>query len=275
MLFRSSLRDWHCDVRWAGEVPIFNPKEIVKPAEWEGKIVIGYSGGGSHLTDLKQMITPVSKVCKKYDNVIFAFYGDKRLLEAINGPENPNRIPEDKISFIEPTHFSDHPKGLFGIDIGLAPLHACEFNISKSCLKVLEGFAAGQAFIASNVGPYARIAKTHPEAVELVGDGKDCYSSWEAALTYLIENPEVLEQKKINNRKLCIEHYALERNFHFWPKHWKTLMDNLTLGKAGPRAVKVKKLWANIERNAACPCGSKNANGEPMKYKNCCRSAWG
>jgi glycosyltransferase involved in cell wall biosynthesis len=261
-----SLRDWGVDVSWDYLSPTLSLRPITRPEEWEDKVVIGWSGGASHLSDLVQIITPISQILAKYPNTMFAYYGNPELFVHLN---EDKQIPEDRLIFIEPRHFLDHPKGLFGIDIGLAPILGCEFNISKSPLKILEGWAAGQAMVASNVGPYARLGKAHPEAVLLVGEGKDCYKGWYEAIEKLVVDNDFRKERQRKNRELVVTNYSLEQNFHRWPQAWGEITKNASIGNLGPMTGAPSKLWGTVGRNDACPCGSG------AKYKKCCNGAWG
>jgi uncharacterized protein YecA (UPF0149 family) len=158
---------------------------------------------------------------------------------------------------------------LFGADIGLAPVHPCEFNISKSPLKLLEGFAAGQAMIASNVAPYSKLQRKHPESVLIVGSGEGNYSTWFSALEELVTNTVRREKMQKENRELAINEYSLENNFHKWPYAWKDIIDRAQKGKLGPNKKISGRVWGQVDRNALCPCGSG------LKYKKCCRESHG
>ena len=259
-----SIRNWACDVEWVDGQPIFNVKRIKKAPEFEDKIVIGWAGGVSHLEDLKQIIKPLQTVLNKYDNVVFAFYGDINLF---NATDPSGMIDRSKVIHVKPRHFLDFPEGLFGVDIGLCPILGCEFNLSKSCLKPLEMMAAGQAVIASNVGPYSRLAKTHPGLIQLVGNSEGT-TTWENAMSYLIENTELRQDLQLEGRRVAVSHYSLETNFHHWPNHWNQLAMNSQKGLTAP-AQNIKPLWGNVERNSPCPCGSQK------KYKRCCVTSHG
>jgi len=262
-----SLRNWNVNVSWQNGNPIFEAMPIRKPKEWEDKIVIMYSGGSSHLTDLEQIFPVMAKILNDYPQTHFAFYGAPDLFGFLNSVW---KIPEGRYTLVEPRHFLDHPVGLFGADIGLAPIHPCAFNASKSNLKLLEGFAAGQAMIASNVAPYSKLARQHPESTLIVGQGKGNYDTWYKAIEKLVVDHDLRNHMQLNNRKLAVTDYSLEVNFHRWPMAWRNGIENAKAGKLGPNLKSKRKAWGVTDRNDPCPCGTPGA-----KYKNCCRNSHG
>lgn len=143
----------------------------------------------------------------------------------------------------------------------------------NSFLRLEEYGAVGLASIASNVGPYTRFAKRHPGLVSLVGKGKDCFPNWVEAMKFLIENPEEMERRKAAVREVVAQNYALEFNFHQWPKAWDLIFSQRAKGLIGPPEPKMEKSWyksyGRAGRNDPCPCGSG------LKVKDCCVDAWG
>lgn len=264
------MRDWSVDVKWssAGQ-PTLVPKPIPRRPEWDNKIVIGYSGGTTHQEDIQQIGSTLSVFLHRYPNTVLAM---NTSLDMYLEFKHRYQIPDDQIFHIPATHFLDHPPSLNGIDISLAPILGCEFNLSKSSLKILESMAKGSTVVASNVGPYARFASRHPGMVSLVGRGKNCHASWGAALRELVENPEYLRQRKIEGRKLIMDHYAMETNFHKWLTAWERINKQSARGEIGPPVLPTnyqRLTWGRTGRNDKCPCGSGKS------YKSCCVDAWG
>lgn len=264
------FRDWGADVTWNGGEATIKPRQLPRPPEWEGKIVIGWQGGTTHQEDIHFLVPQLKPILEKYDNVIFAMYSSHYMFEDVM---NTYKLPEDKVQYIEARHFLDHPSGLVGVDIALAPITCCEFNLAKSHLKCLEAMAMGSAVIASNVGPYARFERRHPGCVLTVGSGKHSQRTWNEAITHLIENPEKLREMKIEGRKLIYDNYSLEQNIDRWPGSWKSIIEQTNEGNVGaPSILKPKDFYRSYKqtgRNDSCPCGSG------LKYKNCCTEAWG
>ena len=261
-----SFRDWKVDVSWQNGLPIFEAREITKPEHWKDKVVIMWQGGSSHLTDLEQMMRPVAQILEKYPNTLFAYYGAPDLFEFLN---QNKIIPEGRYELIKPRHFLDHPAGLAGVDIGLAPIHSCAFNLSKSPLKILEGMAVGQAMIASNVAPYSRFARKHPDLVTIVGEGEGNARTWFEAMEKLVVDSDLRESRRIEGRKLAITEYSLEANFHQWPAAWEKMVIRAGKGDVGPDTKSLGKVWKTLDRNDPCICGSGK------KYKRCCVNSHG
>ena len=267
-----STRDWNYDVSYEGGYPIIKPLPPRRLAGLEDKIVIGYQGGSTHWEDLESsgLGGSLKYILEKHDNVVFAMYADIRMLEAFVARYN---LPKDKVFHIPARHFMDHPSGMHGIDIGLAPILACQFNLGKSHLKFLEGMAAGTAMIGSNVGPYARFERRHPGTVLTVGQGKWSSPTWVAAIEKLILNPDLLHKMKIEGRQLIVDQYSMEKNIHLWPSAWFSIVEACNNGICGlPEERKKSSDYASYGitgANDRCPCGSG------LKYKACCKGAWG
>ncbi len=264
------FREWGADVSYMAGYPTIKPNPIIKPKHWEDKIVIGWQGGTTHQEDIKIMGPQIKKILERHDNVMFALYASPAMAEEM---VRTYQLPADKVDLIPARHFMDHPGGLHGVDIALAPVMCCQFNLAKSHLKCLEGMAVGSAMIASNVGPYARFERRHPGSIITVGQGKNSMSTFESAMEYLITNPDKLRDMKIEGRKLIIDQYSLEGNIERWPQTWKKMYDLKNVGEVGPpTALKSKEFYRSYKmcgRNDTCPCGSGK------KYKGCCVDAWG
>lgn len=265
-----SLRNWNVDVSWEGVQPTFTTKPIPRPEEYGNDIIIQYQGGSSHGDDIKVMGPDLAYILKKYDNVKLSLYSNFNLVEKFI---EEFKLPKDKVLTMPAKHFLDHPTGMFGCDIQLAPVVSNQFNLAKSNLKILEAGAAGCAVVASNVGPYAEFNAEFPNTILPVGKGENNYSTWREALEYLIQNRQTLDYLKEKTRNTIIQNYSLEANFHRWPNAWKTIWDQCTEGKVGPPeeavASKVKMGYGSVGRNDKCPCGSGR------KYKGCCYGSYG
>jgi hypothetical protein len=224
----------------------------------------------THQEDMIQLGPEIKKVLEENDNVLFAMYVAVEMYAEF---VHRFKLPEDKVTHVKATHFLEHPGGLHGADIQLAPIVACQFNMAKSHLKVLEGMAVGSAVVASHVGPYAKFVRRHPGSFLTVGTGAGCFRTWYEALTYLLKNPDELKRMQIAGRQLIYSQYCLEKNFHRWPESWIAIKERVDIGEVGPPDLPHPKDWyksyGKAGRNDPCPCGS----GE--KYKSCCDGAFG
>lgn len=265
-----SLRDWHADVKWEMGSPIITPRFIEKPKEWEGYTVIEWSGGSTHTSDLKLIGPAIKNILEKYENTLFVFYSS---VEGLVKLIEEAKLPKDRVVHIPARHFLDHPKALFGADIHLAPLVCNQFNLAKTDLKFLESATAGAAVIGSNVGPYARLSQRHPGIFSLVGEGKDCFPTWESAIEYLINNPEERMTRAVKGRQLVFDNYSLESNVHLWPTAWRSIIAHALSGDLGPPDQVMPrskyKSYGTTKAKDPCPCSSG------LQYRACCRDAWG
>lgn len=265
-----SFRDWGADVTYEDGLPIITPKPIIKPKEWEGKIVVGYAAGTTHQEDVKIMGPQISALLKKHSNVHFALYMSpnqaKEFMETY-------QIPEGRYTIVEARHFLDFPSGLHGIDIGLCPLVCNQFNLAKSFLKCIEYMAVGIVPITSNVGPYARFNTRHPGYIVNTGRGNCEANSLIEGVEFLLDNPDILRERQIKGRQLIVDKYSLEKNIANWPATWMAINERKLQGDVGPPVNKKPKnyyrSYGNVGRNDPCPCGSG------LKYSSCCIQSYG
>lgn len=266
------FRDWNADVQHDSDgMPILKPLPPRRMKEWENKIVVGWSGGTTHQEDLKVLGPQIKALLNKYPNVHFAMYAAPQ--QATEFIETYS-IEEGRYTLVPARHFLEHPTGLHGVDIYLAPLVCNQFNLAKSHLKCLESMAVGAAVVASNVGPYARFNQRHPGAIITAGRGTHCQvTNLISGVEYLIQNPDKLREMKISGRQLIYDKYSLEGNISNWPATWKTIQVQKFKGEGGPPIIKKPKSsyvsFGSVGPNDPCPCQSG------LKYKACCRDAWG
>lgn len=265
------FRNWGASVMYDSMgYPTINLIPVEKPKEWEGKLVIGYSGGSTHGPDLPLMGADVKYILANYPQTHFAIYMSPVQAEEFVAS---NQLPRDRVTIIEARHFLDYPDGLHGIDIGLAPISGNQFNVCKSDLKFKEYMALGIVPIGSHIGPYARFVRKNPGYALTVGQAKDSFKSFKEAVIHLIEHPEIRLQMSKAGRQFVADNYSLEKNIELWPKTWQKLVERKYDGKVGPPAKVLPKesyrSWGTLGRNDPCGCGSG------LKYKNCCPGSWG
>jgi glycosyltransferase involved in cell wall biosynthesis len=251
-----SLRDWGFDVSWQNGEPIFTDKKVPRPSEYEGKFIIGYSGGNSHYKDFMQMAPQLARVLKEYNDVYFAVNTSpdlvqKWVLEA--------GIPTEKVIPVDPRHYMDHPQCLRGFDVGIAPVLSNQFNSAKTSLKIKEYMACGAAVVASNIPPYARFHAQNDIKPILVGQNNSdsMKTSWYEALKHLVENRDYTKELGLKGKAQIIKNHSLEQNFHKWPSAWKLIRDRVVQGYSGPpeqvKPVKEYLSYGVVGRNDNCP----------------------
>lgn len=227
--------------------------------------------GQTHQEDLKLLGPQIKRLLEKYPKMHYAMYASP--VQAQEFVET-YQLPEDRYTLIPARHFVDHPGGLHGIDIALAPLVCNQFNLAKSHLKCLEAMAVGTAIVTSNVGPYSRFNTRHPGYIVNTGNGAGCIGrNIIEGVEYLLQNPDDLRDRQIKGRQLIYDRYSLEKNIGDWPATWRQIADKKNMGELGPpENVKSKKeyvSYGSVGPNDPCPCQSG------VKYKSCCKDAWG
>lgn len=93
-------------------------------------------------------------------------------------------------------------------DIGIAPLADIDFNRARSSIKLKEYAAAGAAWLASPIGPYAGLGEK--QGGRLVADDR-----WHEQLTQLIDKPR--ERRKLAKRAVkWASGETLSKHAHVW-----------------------------------------------------------
>jgi glycosyltransferase involved in cell wall biosynthesis len=271
-----SFRDWKTDVSWSqqkgGSIePFFTFKPLPKkPDKWRDKFVIGWCCGSTHASDFDVVGHEIRKYLLDNPDTVFVLYTAPDLIRKW---VSKFKLPIDQLDFIHPRHFMEYPSGLWGIDVQIAPIIPCHFNIAKSFLKILESLASGAIPVASCVGPYARFHARHPDHCLLVGNNQFSYKTWTEAFDWIRDNPEKAEYIRTSGRRLVANTYSLEKNFHAWPKAWDAIKENVySRGIIGPKKGLPKEAFASFEQikdTDPCPTG----NG--LTYKESYYGAWG
>jgi hypothetical protein len=266
-----SLRDWNCDATWEGNKYKIRPKPAVKRADLDGYITIQYAAGSTHREDFQEVGPALRGVLKNNSNVIFVGYMGTDMFDEFVLKYD---LPHKQCVHFTPRHFLDYPTGLHGVDIGIAPLKCTQFNLTKSNLKVLEGHAAGQIMITSNVGPYALFESKHRNSIITVGNrGARSVASFSEAFNHVLKNYDKYKEQVFENKSRIISEYSLEANFQRWPMTWSTIAKNVGQGNVGvPDNLKPENYYLSYKRTGAnepCACGSG------VKLKKCCGEAYG
>lgn len=168
--------------------------------EVELPIRMVWSGGHTHKNDLLEMEEPLVKIMEKFtkDKVVLIYNGM---------PPPPSLLKKylhNGLFHQPPVPFPQYSNVLNSIkcDIYLAPLAPIEFNLSKSNLRIIEGWALKTCPVASNWGEYGKTIK-HEENGVLVNSPEEWYDS----LARLIEDHQYRLQMAINGRNLVEKEY--------------------------------------------------------------------
>ncbi len=124
-----------------------------RPPRAGGRVVVGWSGGATHVGDLRPLAGAVRRALAAEPALDFAVYSTPGLGAWVARDWG---LPPERLKVLPWRDFSAFPAGLAEFDIGLAPLADSAFNRAKSNAKLLEYGAWSIAAIASPVAPYAR-----------------------------------------------------------------------------------------------------------------------
>lgn len=266
-----SLRDWGADVEFNVDgSPTIKLRQLTKPDNWQDKIVVMYSLGSTHQSDITLIGQAMKHLLEKNPKLHLALYcGVDVFFDFVEAYD----LPRNQVELVLARHFLDHPTGLVGADISLAPLLPCQFNLAKSHLKFLEGGAVGSVPIGSHVGPYARLSKRHPGFFFTVGPGGN-FENWVEAVQFFVDRPGLLEERKAAVRRLVADYYSMEANIHRWPQAWSSIIASAVEGYVGPPEKKLPKTayvsFGAFAEDDPCPCGETDRT-----YGECCFPAWG
>lgn len=170
----------------------------VKPAPWPERrpFTILWSGSYTHLFDVKQVIGGVRHILQKYARKVpveFVFFGqappDELLTDFLHKGVSWTPGVELGLYWSVVTQMRPH--------VVLAPLYDCEFNRSKSNIRVLDGWALSAAVIASPVGEYSCIKDGEDGILAENDDG------WAMALEWMIEDDAARQRIATAGRKRC------------------------------------------------------------------------
>lgn len=152
----------------APHVPVHVVTNGVDRRIWDGERVhrgdslrVGYLASRNHVEDARYVSGVLRRLVQRFDHVTIvlagAFYPE--LIDACRG-----RIEVHE--FVPIDQHAARARWL-GLDVGIAPLEDSVFARSKSAIKWMEYTALGVPTVASDVGPYAEIARRHPGAIKV------------------------------------------------------------------------------------------------------------
>lgn len=117
-------------------------------------------------------------------------------------------LPSDRYEHIRLVDFTDLARVLAACDVGIAPLADITLNQARSNIKLKEYGAAGIAWLASPVGPYAQLGPA--EGGRLVSDDR-----WFEEIDRLVV--EKRERRKLaKSAQKWARSQAIDRHAHLW-----------------------------------------------------------
>jgi hypothetical protein len=155
-------------------------KSLFNPAPKTDKIKILWQGSSTHANDILIIDEVIDKCLSENHNCEFYMWGMHP------SPHIYSKWIHKGLVVLEPCHIREYHEKLSRLSphIVLAPLDKCEFNLSKSNLRILEAFAVGAIPLASSWGEYQNTLGPG----YLVQDDKDFYEhvkSWIGTLSVL------------------------------------------------------------------------------------------
>jgi hypothetical protein len=150
------------------------------PSNGDG-VVAGWLAGNEHHIDIERM-----PLREQFGRALDA--NPQLVVETIGVRIG---LRHERYRHVDRVDFFDLPRKLAEHDVGLAPIADIPFNHARSNIKIKEYAALGRPWLASPVGPYARLGEQ--QGGRLVPD-----DGWADALGRLMEKPR--ERRKLAKR---------------------------------------------------------------------------
>lgn len=148
------------------------------------------------------------------------------IIDNVDGIINWNELEKDTYYVRRWTQDIDHYATHYNdIDVLLAPLKDCPFNLYKSQLKVAESGCFGVPIIAQDFGPYqldidsyydVRTNKINPDGNGILISTGNNFEGWYKAIKYIIEHPESISVMGKNNKATFDEFFDIRKTVENW-----------------------------------------------------------
>ena len=171
----------------------------------QGRLRLGWMGGGSHARDVHMATGAVRRFMKRFP--------DWDLVLGGTDYRSAFKCPSDRSYHIPWIHVCDEPKlfyRMIDFDIGICPLLDTQFARSKSHIKALEYMARGIPVVASDVEPYRKFIR-HGENGFLVKQDHE----WLSALSELARDHE-LRAKMSEAAIATAREQTIEKHYIEW-----------------------------------------------------------
>jgi len=173
----------------------------------EDDILIGWIGSSFHKLDTKIFHSLIPTILDKYPNVIFLMMGEHPPRELSAYMHRIRSLP-----FVDPIYYHQVLNS-HTIDIGLAPLVECEFNKSKSAIKMIEYLYTNTFPICSDIEPYSKLNKECGDMFSLIPTSTAApgtIDDWMDAIDHRIKNIEETRKLAQLGRDFIMENYNIE-----------------------------------------------------------------
>jgi len=162
-----------------------NPADFPQRKQYE-KLRIGLAGSVTHIKDILMVIDELNTLHRQtdFEFVLFGF-GKKDFNAWVKACKNTNlqylaldlksKVRRLNLVWVPSSKAEEYPSKLaeIGLDIGICPLEANEFNRNKSCIKFYEYAMVQTACVASDVLPYSLEPITRWKDLEKMITDKD------------------------------------------------------------------------------------------------------
>lgn len=219
------------------------------------RIVLGWTGSIHHVRDGGPLLQALPQVLDRYPEAVFLMQCDQSVYSAWTKGLAAAGYG-DRLRWIPPMLFTDHPRVYSLFDVNLAPLEITPFNLCKSDLRLIEGGARGVPYVASKIAPYLEF---HRQSDGIGGHLAGTVGEWVEGISKLIDREDV-------GRGDSLSRYVREtRSLSVVAGQWQTALQGAKDNLDGMKVQAREK----PTRNTLCPCGSG------IKYKRCHEPAYG
>jgi hypothetical protein len=220
----------------------------------ENKTVLGWTGSIHHTRDGGHLLAALPTIFERHPDTVFLMQCDQSVYKQWTAPL-ARAGWSDRLRWVPPLAFGDHPKIYSLFDVNLAPLERTKFNVCKSDLRLIEGGAHGVAYVASNLAPYSEF---HRLSGGIGGHLADTVSEWVSGIEKLIEREDVARGETLRR------YVRATRSLAVIAGQWETALNGALTQAHGQTIAPLSRPG----RNDKCPCGSG------AKYKRCCEGVY-
>ncbi len=166
-----------------------------------GKIVMGWAGTPTHSADVDAVFELVPEILRELPQVEFELVA-KEMPESWKSVESQVRL-RDYVPVAEwPVSWAS-----WQWDMSIAPLEHNRFNLSKSCIKLLEAAALHIPCVCSDVGEYSKFCSYSPllKKTVLAQYRKD----WKEKIAALVLDADLRKRVGEEMYQIALEHYNI------------------------------------------------------------------
>lgn len=211
-----------------------------KKKEDDGRVVIGYFGGSSHLPDMKMVAPVLMRIAKEFPCVDI-HYGavptkvvvadpNGGATEVIESKKNTHakafhhlfaHLKKKRKKALYPLEIDEYGQVYKDFDIAIAPLLRNDFNQYKSNLKFLESSAYALPIVASNEYPYIQ-SVTESGGGFLAANQEEFYQ----ALKKLVKSASLRKEMGLKAQEYAFANFDLFNNGQIYLDVYEEVLSN-------------------------------------------------